>query len=218
VSRIRQYPSAAARQSAYRQRKRHAPIVTPTVASGALVISRATAGPSKWTFTIKPIRALIDRYVGDGRGWVDPFAGKHSPAELTNDHNPSMPATCHLEADAFCRTAEGPFVGVLFDPPYSRRQINEHYRLLGQKATSLDTSDRFYNRVKNAICDKIVPGGAAISFGYSSNGFGRTRGFAIVEVLLVAHGQGHYDTIVVVERKVDASGVLESEHPIRGLT
>jgi hypothetical protein len=202
MSRSRQYATRADRQRAYRERKRNAPIVTPWDESASLILTRARAGASKWTFTIKPIQALLSRYVGDGRGWVDPYAGKHSPAEWTNDLDPALPTTHHLEADAFCRTVEGPFAGVLFDPPYTKRQISEHYRALGRKATARDTSDGFYNRVKNAICDKILPGGLPISFGYCSNGFGPKRGFVPIEYLYVAHGQGHYDTSVVVERKV----------------
>ncbi len=41
--------------------------------------------PSMHTFTIKPIRELVGRYVKDGKGWIDPFAGENSPAEITND-------------------------------------------------------------------------------------------------------------------------------------
>ena len=41
--------------------------------------------PDKWTFKIKPIAELLGRYVGDGKGWIDPFAGMYSPAEYTND-------------------------------------------------------------------------------------------------------------------------------------
>ena len=54
--------------------------------------------PNKWTFQIPPIRDLVARYVGDGKGWIDPFAGMSSPAEFTNDLNPAMPAQCHLDA------------------------------------------------------------------------------------------------------------------------
>src|SRR4051794_15357851 len=92
-----------------------------------MLINRHQAPPHRWTFTIRPIRELLARYVGDGQGWVDPFAGLHSPAELTNDHNPQMPAHYHLDAEVFCRQLPGPFRGVLFDPPYSYRQIAEHY-------------------------------------------------------------------------------------------
>ena len=41
--------------------------------------------PNKWTFKIPAIADLITRYVGDGDGWLDPFAGRYSPAKLTND-------------------------------------------------------------------------------------------------------------------------------------
>jgi len=174
-----------------------------------MIFNRAIANPSKWTFTISPIKALIGRYVGDGEGWVDPYAGDNSPAEFTNDHNPSRKATHHLEAEEFCKNIvpEPPgFKGVLFDPPYSYRQVSEHYKVIGKKATPLDTSNNFFNRAKNPLCDKIRPGGYAISCGWNSNGFGFNRGFEIIEILLVAHGQHHNDTIVIVERKFN--GVL----------
>lgn len=92
--------------------------------------------------------------------------------------------------------------GVLFDPPYSYRQVSEHYKEIGLKARSIDTSSNFYNRVMNAICDKIKPGGYAISCGWNSNGFGENRGFEQIEILLVAHFQHHNDTIVTVEQKM----------------
>jgi hypothetical protein len=167
-----------------------------------MIITRHQAPPNRWTFTIAPIRALVARYVGNGQGWVDPFAGMHSPAELTNDLNPCMPARYHLFADQFCENiCTGCYRGVLFDPPYSYRQITEHYARLGLKATALDTSNRFYNKVMNAICDRIEPGGYAISFGWNTNGFGPNRGFEPIEILIVAHAQHHNDTLVTVERK-----------------
>ena len=59
-----------------------------------------------------------------------------------------------------------------------------------------------FGKVKDILANKIVGGGIAISFGWSSGGFGKNRGFEIEEILLVPHGGHHYDTIVVVERKV----------------
>lgn len=41
----------------------------------------------------------------------------------------------------------------------------------------------------------------AISFGWNSQGFGKNLGFKIIEILLVAHGRGHNDTIVTVEER-----------------
>ena len=42
-----------------------------------------------------------------------------------------------------------------------------------------------------------------ISFGWNSIGFGKNRGFEIIEILLVAHGGTKNDTIVTVERKTN---------------
>lgn len=53
----------------------------------------------------------------------------------------------------------------------------------------------------NPICDKIKVGGYAISFGWNSNGFGKNRGFEVIEILLVSHGGHHNDTICTVEMK-----------------
>jgi hypothetical protein len=41
----------------------------------------------------------------------------------------------------------------------------------------------------------------AISFGWSSNGIGKTLNFEQLEILIVAHGGIHNDTICTVERK-----------------
>ena len=66
-------------------------------------ITRQWAMPSMHTFTIKPIHELVTRYVGDGKGWIDPFAGENSPAEITNDLNPAKPAKYHMHALDFAK-------------------------------------------------------------------------------------------------------------------
>ena len=144
--------------------------------------------PSAWTFTIHPIKTLLDKYVGDGKNWVDPFAGDNSPAEFTNDHNPERKAKSHIEAIAFCKGLNGRYKGVLFDPPYSVTQVKEHYTKLGQKVTKENTSMKFYEGVKTAMWEKIEVGRYAISYGWNTNGFGKERGFEIIEVMAVAHG------------------------------
>lgn len=166
-----------------------------------ILFSRVWAMPSPWTFSIGPIEELLSRYVGNGIDWIDPFAGKLSPAQYTNDHNPAMPTTFHMEALEFASIVGGEHKGILFDPPYSFRQISEHYRLLGQKASRLDTSSNFYGKVMNAFCEKIQRGGYAISFGWNTNGFGKARGFKIIEIMAVAHGGSKNDTLVTVEIK-----------------
>lgn len=168
--------------------------------------NRTFARASHATFTIPPIRKLLegleDYHLGTLKGWADPFAGHNSPAEYTNDIDPTTPAKYHLEADEFGKIAPSVLSGVLFDPPYSYRQIKEHNAGLGKKPTQKDTSYNFYRRAMNAIIPKIKVGGYAISFGWNSNGFGKKYGFEIVEILLVAHGMHHNDTIVTIERKI----------------
>jgi hypothetical protein len=163
--------------------------------------SRVWAMPSPWTFTIFPIKSLLSKYeVGDG--WVDPFAGNNSPAEFTNDHNPERKAKSHIEAIQFCKNLKGKYNGILFDPPYSFTQVKEHYQSLGQKVTKENTSMKFYEGVKSVMCEKIKKGGLAISFGWNTNGFGKARGFKIIEILAIAHGGSKNDTIVTVEQKI----------------
>jgi len=157
--------------------------------------------PNKWTFTIKPIKELLNKYVGDGMGWVDPFAGKNSPAEFTNDLNFKMPTKHHMEAEDFCNSLDGMYKGIIFDPPYSFRQVKECYESLGLQVYQETTQAKFYAKVKNSIYNKITQGGWAISFGWNTVGFGKVRGFEIIEILLVCHGGYHNDTIVTVEEK-----------------
>lgn len=165
-------------------------------------INRIWAMPNKWTFKIKPISAIIRKYVGNGERWVDPFAGENSPAEITNDLNPKMPAKHHLHALEFCEVLDEKYTGVLFDPPYSLRQMKECYNSIGIDKLSQEDTNHFPRNVRNAIASKIKVGGYCISFGWSSEGIGMKAGFEIIEILLVAHGGKHNDTIVTVEQKI----------------
>jgi len=169
-----------------------------------MIMKRVWAMPNKWTFKMKPIRELLNRYVKDGKGWIDPFSGMCSPAEFTNDLNPKMKAEYHMNAIDFIKKMNGfKFKGILFDPPYTLRQIKECYNSIGKENTDIKVNVQLYSSVKKAIAPKIKPGGYAIHFGYHSNGFGKNLGFKIIEILLIAHGGAHYDTIVTVEQKVN---------------
>jgi hypothetical protein len=126
-------------------------------------------------------------------GWLDPFAGRNSPAEGTNDINPKMPAGCHVDAVEFLESfAPSSVAGVLLDPPYSARQVTEKYE--GRRVKKL-------TRVLDAAAEVVEPGGLAISFGWNTNGLGKTRGFRLLHVTIVAHGAQHNDTLVTVEQK-----------------
>ena len=67
---------------------------------------------------------------------------------------------------------------------------------------------RLYKRVRDALDRVMLPGGVVLSFGWQSAGMGIGRGYKLIEILLVAHGGGHNDTICVAERK---SGNLFSQ-------
>jgi hypothetical protein len=160
--------------------------------------------PNRWTFQIPPIADLVARYVGDGKGWVDPFAGMTSPAEITNDLNPEAKAKYHLDALDFLKQLAGRYRGILFDPPYSYGQMKECYSKVGIEKIPMRQCNNFYGDLRNVIEPLILPGGVSISFGWNSIGMGKTHGFEIIEILLVCHGRAHNDTIVTVERKVQS--------------
>lgn len=89
---------------------------------------------------------------------------------------------------------------VLFDPPYSPRQLGESYRQAKRTPTQADTQNgRLYREVRELLNVLLVPGGVALSFGWQSAGFGRA--WITDEILLVQHGGAHSDTICVAQRK-----------------
>jgi hypothetical protein len=168
-----------------------------------MIINRVWAMPNKWTFKIIPIKELVNRYVGDGKGWIDPFAGMTSPAEITNDLNPENPAKYHMDAFDFVDILDGEYNGCLFDPPYSLSAVSMFYKGIGLKShLGVDDPTASFAIVKNKIAKLIQINGLVIYCGWNSNAFGKKRGFEIIEILLVAHGGGHNDTIVTVERKI----------------
>ena len=166
---------------------------------------RTWAMPDKNTFQIKPIRELVGRYLEWGGFWVDPFV-RNSPFKrlmsATNDLNPEIDADSNVDAAEFLRVFEpGTVDGILFDPPYSPRQIKECYEGIGHTVTTEDTRSSTWAAWKDAAAESLKLGGTCISFGWNSGGLGHRRGFDIHEILLVCHGGMHNDTIVVVERK-----------------
>lgn len=165
--------------------------------------TRVWAMPSQWTFTIKPIQDLLVRYKV-GEGWIDPFAGENSPAEITNDLNPERPTTYHLHAKDFLVQLSGEYEGALFDPPYSLQQVKECYNGVGIELLSREDANYFPGYIKDLIAPKIKSNGVVICCGWSSGGFGMGRGFELLEVLIIPHGGHHNDTIVTVERKIQA--------------
>jgi hypothetical protein len=162
----------------------------------ALKFSRVWAMPNAATFSIPPIAELLDRWLVGAKVIVDPFCGSSLRGTHRNDLRDGV------DAETYCRGLHIVADVVLFDPPYSPRQISEVYKSVGLNVGMLETQNgRLYRRCRDALDALLRPGGIAISFGWNSAGFGRKRGYQQEEIMLVAHGGGHNDTIVVVERK-----------------
>ena len=168
--------------------------------------------PNSDTFSVKPIGEFVHRFLTDSKVSVDPFARDRDWFTHTNDLNPATKAQCHMDAEEFCKSLVAKRVKAdlgIFDPPYSPRQIAECYKSIGLKVGIEETQNaRLYKRVRDALDALIVPGGIVLSFGWQSAGMGIKRNYEQIEILLVAHGGGHNDTICVAERK---SGDLFSQ-------
>lgn len=163
--------------------------------------------PNKWTFKVKPIAELLNRY-DVGKDWIDPFAGMYSPAEITNDADVGRNALYQYDGFEFLskHLKDNSAIGALFDPPYSTEQCLRTY-----KSRYKGTAGRseYVRQCKDEIARVVRPGGLCISFGWNSAGIGKGRGFKIEEILLVCHGGFHYDTIITIDRKV-----LHTQQPL----
>lgn len=169
-----------------------------------LIINKKWAMPNKNTFDIKPIKDLITRYTEKTPIGItiDPFANKNKIANITNDLDPSFNTDFNLDSLVFLKQFKDSSVDlVLFDPPYSPRQVSECYKKLGKTVNMETTQSSFWGNMKKEIGRITKSGSIVISFGWNSGGMGKSNGFEQIEILLVAHGGNHNDTIITVEVK-----------------
>ena len=170
-----------------------------------MIINRSWAMPNKDTFSIKPIKETIGKYINNHRLVVaDPFCnGKRwSHGTITNDLDESLPADYHMDALDFLKSLEFSSMDVvLFDPPYSPRQVSECYKKLGKTVNMQTTQASYWGNMKKEISRILAPSGVCLTFGWNSGGIGKKYNMDIEEILLVAHGGWHNDTIVTIERK-----------------
>lgn len=163
-------------------------------------IDRTFAMPSRWTFEINPIQDLLNEEMDEGT-WIDPFAGKNSPADITNDLNPELDTDYTMKADEFLSTFSESEIdgGILLDPPYNATQLKRLYDDLGVEINQNDTNSKFYSKPRDHAERILSQGAKSISFGWNSVGVGKSRGFTKKKILLVCHGSSRNDTIIVVE-------------------
>jgi len=167
-----------------------------------ILIERTWAMPNRYTFSIKPIRELIMEELVEGLT-IDPFAANSKIADITNDLDPQYDTDYHMEALDFLKMfADESVDNVLFDAPYSPRQVSESYRKLGRTVNMQTTQSSYWSKLKDEITRVLKLNGKTFTFGWNSGGIGKSRGFKILRILLVPHGGWHNDTICVVERKV----------------
>lgn len=163
--------------------------------------TRVWAMPNKYTFKVRPLLDIVLKYRQLGDTWVDPFAGFHSPAEITNDLNPNCPTSFHLEALDFLQMVE-PFVdGIIFDPPYSLTQVSRSYQDIGLVFHGKEKRTGGFPKVRDRIAAILKPGGIVCSYGWNTVGMGLKRGFEPLEYLIVSHGGNRNDTLVTIEQK-----------------
>lgn len=161
--------------------------------------------PNSNTFSIGCIRRVISQYHRDDLFSIDPFANTCRIAKVTNDLNPEMKADYSMDALDFMKMFEDSSVDfVFYDPPYSLRQVSECYKNVGIPVTMETTQASWRSKHIDEIERILKPGGYVMCFGWNTNGVGVKRGFELREIMLVAHGGSHNDTIVTVEQKTQA--------------
>lgn len=164
--------------------------------------------PNSNTFDIKPIHKLISKYIelvkvdNPNAVIIDPFANRNKLANITNDLDETFDTDYHLDALDFLKMFDDNSVDmVLFDSPYSPRQVSECYKKLGKTVDHKTAQSSYWSNLKNEIGRIVKKDGIVITFAWDSGGIGKTLGFNIEEILLVVHGGWHNDTICTVERK-----------------
>lgn len=169
--------------------------------SQEIKIERQWGMPNKNTFDVIPIKKLLSEEVTGGK-WIDPFANKNKIATITNDLNPEYDTDYHMDALDFLKMFEDNSVdGVLYDPPYSPRQVAECYHNFGYETNWNTTQSSFWSNHKKEISRIVKDGGKVITFGWNSGGIGIKYGFEVTHILMVPHGGWHNDTICTVEIK-----------------
>lgn len=110
-------------------------------------ITRVWTMPNKNTFSIKPINELIHRYLSKDKVIVDPFANANKLATITNDLDPQYDTDYHLDELDFLKQIEDNSADlVLYNPPYSPRQVSESYRLLEMSVNMATTQSSYWSK------------------------------------------------------------------------
>lgn len=172
----------------------------------SIIFSRDWDMPNADTFNVPAIGHFVKRYLLNSKVSVDPFARNSRLATHRNDLNPETAAKYHLDAEVFLKLLAVKGVKadlVIFDPPYSPRQISECYKRVGLEVGMEETqSALLYQRVRDAIAPLCDDGAIVLSFGWNTVGMGKRHGFEPIEIKIVDHGGAHNATLCLAERKL----------------
>jgi len=167
-------------------------------------MSRVWAMSNKNTFDIKPVRFFVNNYTRQGTTIVDPFANKSKIGTITNDLDDDYDTDYNMDALEFLKILDGNIADcILFDPPYSKRQLVEVYKKMDLSVTRETTQSDYWTYIKKEFNRILKPGGFILSFGWNSNGLGLSNMCEIIEIMLVAHGGSKNDTICMCEQKIN---------------
>jgi len=157
--------------------------------------------PRRYTFEAPKVKLWTEQQC---KGKVlNLFAGKTilNVDEVRVDIDPLMPADYRIDAYNFVeRWAElvkdnkqNKFDTIILDPPWNYRKAREKYegRWIGK-----------LTKVKNLLPQILNDGGRVISWGYSTVGMSKSRGFKKLAICLVTHSGDHNDSIGLVEEKL----------------
>lgn len=166
-------------------------------------IQKRWAMPSGNTFTIGPIKELVEAEVAKGGVIVDPFANNCKYGTITNDLNPEYDTTYHMDALEFLKSLGSNSADlVLYDPPYSITQAAQLYRDYGKDKLEVSVSNmRYWKLIKDNIARILKANGRVMCFGWNTNGLGKGRGFEMTDILIVSHGGSKNDTLCTLEYK-----------------
>ena len=103
-------------------------------------IEKSWAMPNSKTFSVKPVGKFVEKYLVGANVIVDPFANSCKYGTITNDMNPQFDTDYHMDALEFLKMLPDDYADVvLYDPPYSLRQVSECYKSVGKEVTSETT-------------------------------------------------------------------------------
>jgi len=153
--------------------------------------------PRKYTFEAPKIKEWTEKWC---KGNVlNLFAGKTllNVDEVRNDIDKNVRADYHVNGYDLVLEfikRDRKFDTVVLDPPFSIRKSREKYegRWIGK-----------LTKLKNLLPKILTNNSRVITWGYSTVGMSKSRGFKKIAICLVCHSGDHNDSIGLVEQKIE---------------